>query len=51
MDQSAIPEPFPGHETGVWSPVNASIVASWPAPAFAENLVVDPDGAVPMQFS
>jgi len=40
------PEPFPGHDGGPWAPVPATVVASWPAGSFAENLAVDAGGAV-----
>ena len=40
------PEPFPGHDHGVWAPVTGKVVASWPAGHFAENLVVDGSGVV-----
>lgn len=34
------------HDGGELSPVPFRIVASWPAPAFAENVAVAPDGSV-----
>ena len=40
------PEPFPNHDGGEWAPVPATVVASWPAGHFAENLAVDDRGAV-----
>jgi sugar lactone lactonase YvrE len=40
------PDPFPGHDGGRFAPVASEIVASWPPGHFAENLAVDPAGAV-----
>jgi sugar lactone lactonase YvrE len=40
------PDPFPGHDGGRWAPVASEVVASWPQGHFAENLAVDPEGAV-----
>jgi sugar lactone lactonase YvrE len=40
------PDPFPGHDPGAWAPVPCSVVATWPVGHFAENLAVDPAGAV-----
>jgi sugar lactone lactonase YvrE len=40
------PEPFDGHDHGVWAPVPSEVVASWPAGHFAENLVIDRSGTV-----
>ena len=40
------PDPFPGHDGGPWAPVASEVVASWPPRHFAENLAVDPSGAV-----
>jgi hypothetical protein len=40
------PDPFSGHEGGCWAPVVTEIVGSWPQGHFAENLAVDPAGAV-----
>ena len=34
------------HDGGDFSPVPFRVVASWPAPAFVENVVVGPDGSV-----
>jgi sugar lactone lactonase YvrE len=44
--QTHAPEPFPGHDPGVFTPVPCQIVASWPVGHFAENLAVTADGAV-----
>jgi sugar lactone lactonase YvrE len=40
------PDAFPGHDGGRWAPVATEIVAAWPQGHLAENLVVDPEGAV-----
>jgi len=40
------PDPFPGHDGGSWAPVLCEVVASWAQGHFAENLAVDPVGAV-----
>jgi sugar lactone lactonase YvrE len=40
------PDGFPGHDGGRWAPVTSEVVASWPRGHFAENLAVDPTGAV-----
>jgi sugar lactone lactonase YvrE len=40
------PDAFPGHDGGHWAPVASEVVASWPRGHFAENLAVDPAGAV-----
>jgi len=40
------PDPFPGHDGGRWVPVASEVVASWPQGYLAENLAVDPAGAV-----
>ena len=40
------PEPFPGHDGGAWALAPCRVVATWPAPCFAENLAVDAAGAV-----
>ena len=40
------PETFPGHDGGAWRPVSSTIVASWPAGHFAENLAVSDVGDV-----
>jgi sugar lactone lactonase YvrE len=40
------PDAFPGHDGGHWAPVASEVVASWPQGHFAENLAVDPAGAV-----
>jgi sugar lactone lactonase YvrE len=40
------PDPFPGHDGGRWAPVASEVVASWAQGHFAENLAVDPVGAV-----
>lgn len=37
---------FPGHLEGDWRIAPSEVVASWPAPAFAENLAVDASGRV-----
>jgi sugar lactone lactonase YvrE len=37
---------FPGHLEGDWRITPSEVVASWPAPAFAENLAVDAAGRV-----
>jgi hypothetical protein len=34
------------HDGGDFSPVPSRVVASWPAPAFLENVAVGPDGSV-----
>ena len=34
------------HDGGDFSPVPFRVVASWPAPAFVENVAVGPDGSV-----
>ena len=40
-------EPVPyTHDGGDFSPVPFRVVASWPKPAFVENVAVAPDGAV-----
>ena len=41
-----LPEPFPGHDGGVWEPAPCKIVASWPVGHFAENLAVSRTGEV-----
>jgi hemoglobin len=50
IDQAAsvlpAPDPFPGHEGGLWQPVASRVVASWPRGSFAENLAVDEQGTV-----
>jgi sugar lactone lactonase YvrE len=46
MTAPAGPPPFPGHDGGVFAPVPAEVVASWAPGHFAENLAVDPSGAV-----
>jgi sugar lactone lactonase YvrE len=40
------PDPFSGHDGGCWAPVVTEVVGSWPQGHFAENLSVDPAGAV-----
>jgi sugar lactone lactonase YvrE len=40
------PDPFAGHDGGHWAPVANEVVASWPRGHFAENVAVDPAGAV-----
>lgn len=40
------PAPTATHDGGDLKPVPFRVVASWPAPAFVENLAVAPDGAV-----
>ena len=40
------PDAFPGHDAGRWAPVASEVVASWAHGHFAENLAVDPAGAV-----
>jgi sugar lactone lactonase YvrE len=40
------PDSFPGHDGGHWAPVASEVVASWAQGHFAENLAVDPTGAV-----
>jgi sugar lactone lactonase YvrE len=40
------PEAFPGHDGGHWTPVASEVAASWPQGYLAENLAVDPAGAV-----
>jgi len=40
------PDPFPGHEGGLWRAVAGRVVASWPRGSFAENLAVDEEGTV-----
>jgi streptogramin lyase len=41
------PDAFPGHDGGHWAaPVASEVVASWSQGHFAENLAVDPAGAV-----
>ncbi len=40
------PDAFPGHDGGYWAPVASEVVASWSRGHFAENLAVDPAGAV-----
>ena len=40
------PDPFPGHDGGRFAPVASEIMCSWPQGHFAENLAVDPAGAV-----
>src|SRR6185437_15509090 len=39
-------EAFPGHDGGEWAPVTCSVVTSWPAGHFAENLAVGAHGGV-----
>jgi streptogramin lyase len=34
------------HDGGDFSPVPFRVVASWPAPAFVENVAVGPDGSI-----
>lgn len=41
-----IPDPFPGHDAGLWRPAACRVVAAWPRGSFAENLAVDENGAV-----
>jgi sugar lactone lactonase YvrE len=45
MTQPA-PPALPGHDGGVWAPVPVEVVATWAPGHFAENLAVDPSGAV-----
>ena len=40
------PDPYSGHDGGHWNPVGSEVVASWAQGHFAENLAVDPTGAV-----
>jgi sugar lactone lactonase YvrE len=40
------PDPFAAHDGGHWAPVASEVVASWAQGHFAENLAVDPSGAV-----
>jgi sugar lactone lactonase YvrE len=40
------PDPYSGHDGGHWKPVASEVVASRPRGHFAENLAVDPAGAV-----
>ena len=44
--QHQAPEPFPGHDPGMFAPVPCRIVADWPVGHFAENLAVTAAGAV-----
>src|SRR2546421_11528083 len=37
---------YSDHDGGTFAPTEATTVATWRAPAFLENLAVDPDGAV-----
>ena len=37
---------YPDHDGGTFTPIEATTVATWKAPAFLENLAVDADGAV-----
>ena len=46
MNSANPPDPFPGHDGGRWAPVVSDVVASGPQGHFAENLAVDPTGAV-----
>lgn len=41
-----LPDPFPGHDPGVFAPVPGTVAASWPVGTVAENLAVAPDGRV-----
>ena len=40
------PDAFHGHDGGQWAPVATEVVAYWARGHFAENLAVDPAGAV-----
>ena len=40
------PDAFPGHDEGRWAPVASEVVATWAPGHLAENLAVDPTGAV-----
>lgn len=40
------PDPYSGHDGGHWATVASEVVASWAQGHFAENLAVDPAGAV-----
>src|SRR5260370_32168700 len=37
---------YPDHDGGKFAPIEAATVATWKAPAFLENLAIDPEGAV-----
>ncbi len=37
---------YPDHDGGTFAPIEAATVATWKAPAFLENLAIDPEGAV-----
>jgi sugar lactone lactonase YvrE len=40
------PDALPGHDGGLWAPVENEVVASWAQGHFAENLAVDAAGGV-----
>ena len=46
MTEAAVLAPDLKHDGGDLKPVPFRVVASWPAPAFVENVVVAPDGGV-----